>query len=536
MKSYPSLSKKSGFNTITGFVLLAMIWLIFTPVQFGGRAVYLIISGTSMEPRFHTGDLVILHQTDTYQKGDIAAYYHPIAAGIVIHRIVEQQGNRFILLGDNKPAVDLYQPTLDEMVGKFWLYIPGVGKIISQLQALGLSRVSIVAIILAILLIPSIAGYQRQARLKQGRHSSKQGARDMNQLNLNKINNADFIFFLIVLALASSALAFFSFNQPLTKTIDNDITYKQSGTFSYSATPPPGIYNSDVAQTGAPIFRELINQVTVNFDYRLTSEAPADIKGSYRLVAQLSHKNGWHWTIELTPQTPFKGAAFSASSVVDLSKIQAVLDNLEQQTGLQDQRYGLAIVPEVSIGGTLNGQILQAEFSPPLTFDFETAQMKLADNRLNAPAGDPLNPSQAGSVAVKVEAPNVISFLGFSPTISTLRRFAILGLTISLGGLLIFGWLMFRVEQGGEVTQIKFKYSSLLINIQESGLEAAGEIIDVAAIDDLVQLAKREGRVILHYAKGEHHQYLVKDGLVVYRYQLHNQAARSNLPVPERSQ
>ncbi len=532
MKRHQSLPK-TRFNAIIGFICLAIVWVMFMPVQFGGRAAYLIVSGVSMKPTLHTGDLVVLHQTDTYQKGDIAAYYHPVAGGIVIHRIVEQQGGRFILRGDNKPAVDPYQPTLDEMVGKFWLYVPDVGKIIGQLQALGLSRVSIAAIMLAILLIPSIGGYQRQARRKQGRHNSKQGTRDMNQLNLNK---TDFIFFLIVLALASSALAFFSFNQPLAKTIDNDITYKQSGAFSYSATPPPGIYNSDVAQTGTPIFRELINQVTVNFDYRLTSESPADIKGSYRLIAQLSHKNGWHWTIELTPQTPFQGAAFSASSVVDLSKIQAVLDNLEQQTGLQDQRYGLAIVPEVSAGGTLNGQTLQAEFSPHLTFDFETAQMKLADNRLNAPAGDPLNPSQTGSVTVKVEAPNVISFLNFNPTISTLRRFAVLGLAISLGGLLIFGWFMFRIEQGGQVAQIQFKYSSLLINIQEPGLEAAGEIIEVVAIDDLVQLAKREGRLILHYAKGKHHQYLVKDGTVVYRYQLHNQAVRSNLPVPERSQ
>ncbi len=356
----------------------------------------------------------------------------------------------------------------------------------------------------------------------------------MKPFNLNTANKTDITFFLIVLALASSALAFFSFNWPLTQPSNTDVSYNQSGQFSYSATPPPGVYNSDRVQTGAPIFRALLNRFTANFDYNISAEAPLEVKGSYRLVAEISHKNGWSQTLILRPDTPFKGSTFSANSEVDLSAIQTRLDNLEQQTGLREQRYKLAIGPEISVKGILNGQAFQDTFSPRLIFDFDTIQLQLADTRLANPASDPLNPAQTGHVTLKTEAPSLISFLSFNPTVATTRKIAILGLVISLGGLLASGWFLFQAEQANETDQFQLKYGKLLINIQDPGSDISGDVVDVMTIEELARLAEQNGSMILHYIRREQHYYLVKAREMIYRYRIRQQPPLAKQAVPGR--
>ncbi len=534
MKRHQSLPK-TRFNAIIGFICLAMIWVMFIPVQFGGWAAYLIVSGVSMEPTLHTGDLVILHQTDSYEIGDIAAYYYPIADGIVIHRIIGQQENRFILLGDNKPKVDPYQPSQAEMIGKYIIHIPGLGLMINQAKSLGLLSTTTLIILLGLLLIAPLL-ISRVKPKQRDRSFKQKGKSEMKTFNLSQINRADFTFFLVILALAAAILAYFGFKQPLTQTVSNDISYQQTGTFNYSAVAPPGIYNADKLQTGEPIFRQLITQFRVDFDYQLTSAAAGDVAGTYRLSAEISHQNGWNRTIELTPQTPFQGPDFTISSGVDISQIQLLLDNIEQQTGLQNQHYTLAIVPQISISGFLADQPFQDNFAPPLAFNFDAAQLQLANhgsNNPNVPPQDPLKPSQSGTINHADEAPNIISILGLSLTVATIRQIAIAGLIMAIAGLIAFAWLLFRAKQSDQAAQIELKYNSHLINIQNPGLNPNQEIIEVTAIDDLVRLAERDGCMILHYRDGSQHQYFIKTDTLTYRYQPPQSQSKGNVSLTE---
>jgi signal peptidase I len=517
MKPYQS-GPKTHFITILGFILLVTVWINLTPVQFGGRAVYLIIDGVSMEPFFYTGDLVILYQTDTYEMGDVAAYYEPFSGGIIIHRIIGQAGERFVFLGDNKPRIDIYKPKLSEMVGRYWFHIPAVGKVVSQFRVQNDSLLSQALVIgLGLFMIIPLAGNQKQPR--RDRKAKKE------QAPMAQVNKKDFALFLITLALASSAFAYFAFSLPLFHPVSDNISYEQQGTFNYSASAPPGIYNSDVAQTGDPIFRSLISQVTINFDYEFSSELPSSVTGTYRIRAEISHSNGWNSTLELSPETPFSDKHFSTSTIINLSQVQVVLDNLEQQTGLQSQQYRLDIVPVISINGALDGQPLQDEFSPRLAFDLDRVQMKLADTgsaSYDTPPIDPLKPLQTGQLRIEHQAPNTLSIFKFALDVSLVRYIAVGGIVLSLSGLLILGWLAFQANQGDEAAQIAFKYSALLLPIQDGGVTPATDVVEMAAIDHLVHLAGRDGRMILHYVQGASHHYLVKDGATTYHYQVNN--------------
>ena len=66
--------------------------------------------GISMEPRFHTGDLAILRSDASYSVGDVVAYRSESLDTVVMHRIVAQDGDNFVIQGDNNDWLDDDKP------------------------------------------------------------------------------------------------------------------------------------------------------------------------------------------------------------------------------------------------------------------------------------------------------------------------------------------------------------------------------------------------------------------------------------------
>ncbi len=69
-------TNKAG--SIALVVLICLFWAHFLrPESLGGRAGYVLVSGQSMEPRYHTGDLVLVHRHASYRVGQVIAYRVP---------------------------------------------------------------------------------------------------------------------------------------------------------------------------------------------------------------------------------------------------------------------------------------------------------------------------------------------------------------------------------------------------------------------------------------------------------------------------
>lgn len=99
------------------------------PQNLGGRADWVMVSGTSMLPRYHTGDLVLVEHQSGYHVGQVVAYRvpeHEIGAGhVVIHRIIGGNGAKgWRMKGDNRTAPDLWYPTNHDVIGAKTLRIP----------------------------------------------------------------------------------------------------------------------------------------------------------------------------------------------------------------------------------------------------------------------------------------------------------------------------------------------------------------------------------------------------------------------------
>ena len=142
--------KQKWKKSATLAALALMIgWLVFlSPTALGGPVSYTIVSGTSMEPRLHTGDLLLMRRTDEYQIGDIASYRIPegqLGAGdAIVHRIKSGDGaSGYRTPGDDVDRADPWSPTQSDMIGKLFLRIPGAGLLLMFLRSpLGIAAIA----------------------------------------------------------------------------------------------------------------------------------------------------------------------------------------------------------------------------------------------------------------------------------------------------------------------------------------------------------------------------------------------------------
>jgi signal peptidase I len=113
---------------VLGGIVVTGVWFGL-PQGLGGRADWVLVSGTSMLPRYHTGDLVLVEHQSSYHVGEVVAYRVPkgqVGAGhVVIHRIVGGNGaTGWRVKGDNRTAPDLWYPKNRDVIGAKQLQIP----------------------------------------------------------------------------------------------------------------------------------------------------------------------------------------------------------------------------------------------------------------------------------------------------------------------------------------------------------------------------------------------------------------------------
>ena len=110
-------------------ILVCLFWAQYLrPQSLGGRAAYVLVSGKSMLPRYHTGDLVLVERQSSYHVGELIAYRvpkgDPMAGAQVIHRIVGGNAKQgFIVQGDNRTAPDVWHPKPGDIVAACFVFV-----------------------------------------------------------------------------------------------------------------------------------------------------------------------------------------------------------------------------------------------------------------------------------------------------------------------------------------------------------------------------------------------------------------------------
>ena len=136
--AFERTNKAAGISVM---ILVCLFWAQYLrPQSLGGRASYVLVSGKSMLPRYHTGDLVLVERQPSYHVGQLIAYRvpkgDPMAGSQVIHRIIGGDAKHgFIVQGDNRTAPDVWHPKPGDIVGAKALRIPSAVLILQFLRS-----------------------------------------------------------------------------------------------------------------------------------------------------------------------------------------------------------------------------------------------------------------------------------------------------------------------------------------------------------------------------------------------------------------
>ena len=108
-------------------VALGCWWRTLAPTSVGGPVGHIVVSGTSMQPLLHTGDLVLTRHQSSYSVGDLVVAR--VDGSYVIHRL--HDGNAvsgWHTKGDNRQSVDSWVLHPRDIVGKQWLTVRGYSR------------------------------------------------------------------------------------------------------------------------------------------------------------------------------------------------------------------------------------------------------------------------------------------------------------------------------------------------------------------------------------------------------------------------
>lgn len=496
-------------------VSLAVIWMAFAPTKMGGQALYVMINGNSMEPGFHRDDLAIVKAASIYSVGDIVTYRDAEMGAYVIHRIIDVEQDRYVLKGDNNSWIDAYYPTQNEIVGKLWIHVPQLG-IVMQWLRLPVNMALATALLGGIFMTTVMTNPKQHGKSKNKPARNSTGWFEMA------------LYALGLVALVFLGLSIFAFSRPVTRAADN-IKYKQTGVFFYSAMGTPGIYDTDMVRTREPIFPKLTCSINIGFVYSLAGDQLQAVSGSQQLNAYVTdEQSGWQRTIPLKPETAFSGNSYSTMAALDLCQVQALVATVEQETGFRPSTYTLTIIPRVAITAQAAGQELSDSFEAKLVFNFDKVHFYLADKK---PGTDSLGLSKDGLVMNTTTQANTVSGLGFEFSVLDLRILGLTGLGFALLGLLSLGWYVFDTAQRSQEALIRIKYGAMLMGVYDRGFENISPVIDVTTIDDLAKMAERQNTMILHMTRDFLQYYLVQSEGVSYRYVISE--GRNGIPKTE---
>lgn len=343
-----------------------------------GRVGYVVTNGVSMEPLYHTGDLVVIAKASSYHVGEIVAYHGDLEGHLVVlHRIVGGNASGFTMKGDNNKSIDPLRPTASQVIGRAILHIPKVGLFLTS----PIVRALLVLLIVVLWASLAFEPRRRSSVRSPGPLGSSPGRQVVSPLlqspgprtwggtvrPLLRSSGAAPAFarpaaglgvpggvnppplvagtgrvgrgrapaawqmlagldVLLGVALALSLLVGSSRAAP------EPPAFTQTGVLTYHARPPASAtYPSGHIVTGDPVFLKLVDRLGISFFY--STDAPASsVLGNARLDAVVSAASGWQISLPLVNATPLTAGHADLTTTLNLGQILAVANRVSTAT------------------------------------------------------------------------------------------------------------------------------------------------------------------------------------------------------------
>ena len=220
--------------------------------------------------------------------------------------------------------------------------------------------------------------------------------------------------------------------------------------------------------------------------------------------------------LPLAAERRFVNGGSTVSGVLDLRRLERIVEEVQALTGSGQTAYTVAVLPRVDVAGRVGGEPVDATFAPALTFD--VGDLRLQPSIEGSEGVGPFAPREPGTGTRA--APAELS-LGAALALGRERAAR---LAARARGTAAPRWA--RARRGArpadadEHERIRTRYGHLLLPVS-SRSGSWEHAIELAEIEALVRLAEHQGKLILHVVEGGDRSYVVEDGSTVYRYRVH---------------
>lgn len=527
-------------------IFLLAGWFLW-PASLGGRATYVATHGVSMQPRFHTGDLAIVYPASRYEPGEIAAYRSDLLHAVVLHRVIATAPDGYVLKGDNNAWRDPEQPANEQMVGRLGIRVPYGGIVLGWLN-----QPPMIGLFAAAILTggaTSAARLRRRRRRRQRRRAAQAERTPMNLRSLYATSRAQprsAAFAAAAagtLALLCAGLASATYVVPGKSFRAEDVPWTTQVTYAYSAaTAPNVVYPDGQVVSGQTVFRKLVDHVTVRATWSLRTRAEHDINGTARLQAIVRGPAGWSHPVDLSPTRAFTGDRVDLTGTLDLGALDDVVTHAGDLTGIRSDRYTVSLQPVLDLNGTIAGAPVDPSEQPEAALSFAitpdtvtpstaapadtgsaTGQNTTHSTEPTAAAGSAapsrrwLSPDPTThTTAVRESGLAAWNVWGHRVPVTAIRWAGISGAVLGL--LVLVGLLTAKPRRNDPCVREARRHRGSIVSINSVHIAPASNVLEVASMKSLAQVAQRYDRLILRQANAPG-VFLVEDETGLYRYQ-----------------
>jgi signal peptidase I len=521
-----------GRLAATGLTAAAAValWLVIAPAGLGGQFNYAVVTGVSMEPLLHHGDLVLLRPRGGYTVGEVVAYHNAELGRVVLHRIVGRSGPYYIFKGDNNSYVDPDRPTRSQLIGQLWLTVPLAGGVLNWLHTP--RDAALTAGIAALLVLGGAVTVRRRGPAGRVRAIAGSGGAAKSPHGGYAAARPLAAAGAALAAVSGLAAAVASGHASTTSTPVLGL-YSEQGSYSATARVRPDVlYPGGHVATGQTMFVSLVPVARLGFAYRFVSAAPHTVSGVARLHLSLTSGLGWSRTLPTPAERAFRGDRVGLAAPVNLLALEQTLRRYLELSGEPNDTFTVTATPEVSVHGRVAGTPFADTFAPsPLAFTLDARSFRLQAPTLGSSTpgvapGNPLQPSSPGVITRERAA--TLAMLGLRPHVTAVRRVAVAGLILGL--ILLLAAAPFAARRpADELGELLRRYGDVLVPVSTPPAQPAAGYTEVADLDGLVRLARGLDRPILHEQDGQRHVFYVEDRST-YRYELAADGAAARAP------
>jgi signal peptidase I len=472
-----------------------------------GSVTYVATHGTSMAPRFHQGDLAVVHRSPAYEVGDVVAYRSALLDTVVMHRIVARDGDRYIFKGDNNSWLDRDEPTEAQLIGTLFVHLPRAGAAIDWIR----SHLRLVAALLALM------GAGAGSATRQHRRTGPTTMPAITQSRLHGWRGVAIGLGLFSLACAAIGLA--GYTRPALSSVDTHVTYTQNGDFTYSATAPANpVYETGKVATGDPVYLRIVPGIDVQFAYDLTAANIRDASGTIALDAEVADGTGWTRRVQLQGSTRFEGARATASGHLAAADLQTLVAEVRAATGASGGTSTIVLLPDVRIDATVAGAVVSDRFQPRLLFQLDPQQLRppQSSNNNGTVAEDPLHPTSTSTTTLPRPAAARLELMGHGVAVTDARKIGLAAVPVALAAIAFA--LALRRRLRPEAARIELHHGHRVVPIGGAARNANVAMVDVTTMRDLARLAEQDERLILHQQTDRGDVYLFQTDRTIYRY------------------